>query len=139
MLKWLFARRYKLYVAARNAPTLGGRINRLGGIRGPRAPWLLFEEWPRGVFRVVKDNLTSGSDSSDPIALGICKWDSEVEDLDGPRDLYSSDVSQCFEMSRELQWKDVHITPYECCASSVLRLAQALSHVAFCAWCPGDI
>jgi hypothetical protein len=98
--------------------------------------WIDVEEREPGVFTVVDDNLTSGSDwIVDPCNLGFSQWDDEVEDLDAG----DSDESQCFGMSDHLRWNDVDLTPYEYRASSLERLSEALHHVAVCAWCPGDI
>jgi len=98
--------------------------------------WIKVKEVSPGIFEIVDNSLTSGdSRISDPCELGLMGWDDEVQDLDAGQ----SDESQCFKMSVHLRWKDVDITPDELRASSVERLKEALSHVAFGAWCPGDL
>jgi len=114
--------------------------------------WILVEEREPHVFTVVDENLTSRYYDHDEewyyddyyddevddypytkhIILGFSQWDEEVEDLDTG----FSEEAQRYGMSCRLIWQDVYLTPYEFRASSVERLAEALTHVAICAWCP---
>ena len=101
--------------------------------------WIEVEEYKPSVFKVVDNNMTeNGNWVTEATALGFSQWDDEVQDIDGVED-YPSDESQCFGMSNHLQWKDVDLMPYVFCAPSIERLKEALTHVAICAWCPGDI
>lgn len=133
MFRLLFVRRHRIYVHADHASSLGGRINALAGVRLSQRSWLLVEELSAGIFKVVDDNLRD----KDAGALGFQSWDSEVQNLEDPD--RESDGYQCFGIASKLQWKDVHMTPYEFHAPSVGRLTEALSHVSMCAWCMDDL
>ena len=118
--------------------SMGNMIEVLSGEASAKlnGNWIKVEKISPGVFQIIEDNLTSGSDwITDSCALGFCSWDDEVTDLDAG----NSDESQCFCMSDHLRWNDVELTPRELRAPSIKRLKEALHHVAFCAWCPGDI
>ncbi len=98
--------------------------------------WIDVEEREPGVFVLVGENLTSGSNSTfDRTELGFAQWDDEVEDLDNGR----SEESHCLGISTALRWQEVRFAPREYCAPSLERLTEAFGHVALCAWCPGDI
>lgn len=119
--------------------SMGNIIETLSGEAAAKQEgnWIEVEEKEPGVFSVVDDNMTvkNGDWVTESTALGFSQWDGEVEDLDAG----SSDESQCFDMSSHLKWQDVDLTPGEFRAPSIERLKEALSHVAICAWCPGDI
>lgn len=118
--------------------SLGNMIQLLsGGVSiPPEGEWIKVEEISSGVFKIVDNSMTDECNVlSGAWALGLCFWDEEVEDLDAG----NSDGSQCFGMSDHLRWKDVEISPDELCAPSLDLLKEALSHVAFCSWCPYDI
>ena len=98
--------------------------------------WITVKKVSPGVYQIVDNSMTTGdSGLTDCCALGFCYWDDEVQDIDAG----NSDESQCFEMSDHLRWNDVDITPEGFKAPSINRLREALKHVGFCAWCPGDI
>jgi len=98
--------------------------------------WIVVREEDSGHFVIIDDSMTEEGDwLSDCIDLGLCDWNSEVQDIDAG----DSDESQCFGMSTHLVWKDVTITPSSIEASSLERLSEALTHITFCSWCPGDI
>jgi hypothetical protein len=118
--------------------SLGNMIDQFTGLASARSDdnWIVVTEVTPGVFEIVDDSMTWGDNYvSDDCALGFCGWDEEVLDLDGGY----SDESSCFGMSAYLLWNDVELTPTELRAPSIDRLREALRHVAFCAWCPGDI
>ena len=118
--------------------SMGNMIEVLSGEASAKLEgnWIKVERISPGHYKIVDDNLTSGSYwISDSCALGFCSWDNEVTDLDAG----NSDESQCFGMSDHLVWNDVELTPEELRAPSIKRLRKALDHVTFCAWCPGDI
>lgn len=132
-------KKFRIYIRSGYAPTLGGMIEALSGSASADTdkPWIVVESVGGGRYVVVDDNLTVKSDDwiCDATALGFSGWDDEVEDLDAG----DSDESQCFDMSSHLRWNDVDLTPDEFRAPSIGRLCEALAHVTFCAWCPGDI
>ncbi|MBI3633427.1 MAG: hypothetical protein HY226_03995 [Candidatus Vogelbacteria bacterium] len=98
--------------------------------------WIEVEKVRKGVYRMVADSMTvEGDGNYHNTNLGIREWDEEVVDLDNGR----SDGSQCFGISEHLRWNDVDFTTEEFRAPSIKRLLEALSHVTFTAWCPGDI
>ncbi len=133
MFRILLLRRYRIYIRSRHAPTLGGKIRALSGMRLPQRSWIIVEERSKGIFKVVKNNLTDSDHSS----LGISGCSSEVRILEDPSS--PSDEFQCFGMPSRVRWEDVWIEPYEFHASSLSRLKEALSHITFCAWCVDDI
>ena len=74
----------------------------------------------------------------DNTALGIIYWDEEVQSLDN-----NSDEAQCFDMSNKVKWNEVILeeknNKWIFQAENIDRLCEALQHVDFGAWCPGDI
>lgn len=97
--------------------------------------WIEVKEVSPNLFKVVNDNMTEGDDwVHDSCALCFCDWDDEVANLD-----HVSDAADCYGMSERLIWRGAILTPWEFYASSVDLLREALEHVVFCAWCPGDV
>lgn len=146
------AKRKKLFVKKPVAPrsriqvnrgygqSMGNMVEVLSGQAAEEAGeehWIEIEETAPGEFEVVGNNMTEESKSTwtGNTALGFVGWDTDVEDNDAG----SSDESQCFHMSDSLQWKDVHLSPKHFTAPSIDRLKEALQHVVYTAWCPGDI
>jgi hypothetical protein len=102
--------------------------------------WIEVTQVSKTTFHVTDDNMT---EEGDPIYttsdFAFRSWDSEVEQLDV--DSYS-EVVQVFRFSEELRWKDVYMkidVPFIMEAPSLDRLKEALSHVVFGSYCPGDI
>jgi hypothetical protein len=130
--------RTKFFVQRDYSYSMGNMTEVLTGeaLAAPKENWIIVDEIEPGLFQVVENSMTSGDYwVQDPVALGFCWWDDEVEDLDAG----NSDESQCFGISDHLRWNDVHLTSEELRAPSLDRLREAIGHVAFCAWCPGDI
>lgn len=130
---------YRIFVRDGFGGSLGNMIDALSADTSVEADcaWIIVEEREVGHFVVTDDSMTdkNGDWIIDAVALGFAEWDAEVEDLD---DGYS-DESQCFGMSNHLRWNDVVLRPDEFHAPSIERLAEAITHVTMCAWCPGDI
>lgn len=142
MLKYetLGNKKYKIFINRGYGFSITNMLDAVSGAAAEevkKASWIIVER-KGGVFRLVDDNLTSkdGDWISDCTDLGFSSWSEEVEDLDNGR----SDESQCFEMSNKLQWNEVTLSPDgPFNAVNIKRLCEALEHVIFCAWCPGDI
>lgn len=120
---------YRLFVNQGYGASSGNMIDALSGARQEERSWIMVEERDEGVFTVVGHNFT-GSNTE----ISFRAWDDEVSDLDG-----QSDAAQCFGMSNHLRWNDVHMEPRCFHAPSLRMLEEALKHVTFCAFDPGDI
>jgi hypothetical protein len=131
---------YKIFVKRGFGLSLGNMIEVLGSV-DTSIPDGVAHDWIKvrrrhNRWTVVDDSMTDkkGDWIRDNTALGFPVWDDEVKDLDN-----FSDAASCFGMSEKLQWEDVTLTPDYFQASSIERLCEALDHVCFCAWCPGDV
>lgn len=91
-----------------------------------------------GVYTIIDNSLVDqhGSPMVDDTHLGFCEWDDCVENLDTD----SISFEWC-NISVRVKWMDVVICleTDECYAPSLGRLMQALCHITFCAFCPGDM
>ncbi|HSI21092.1 MAG TPA: hypothetical protein VLA04_05340 [Verrucomicrobiae bacterium] len=129
----------RIFLSHRGFGSLGNSVEFLVGEASSLwlGNWIEVSERESGYFEIVGNNMTekNGDWIVDSTALGFGEWDSEVVDLDAG----NSDESQCFGISSHLWWNDVDLTPEYIRAPNLQRLREALEHVAFCAWCPGDI
>ncbi|OGY24314.1 MAG: hypothetical protein A2172_00405 [Candidatus Woykebacteria bacterium RBG_13_40_15] len=88
-----------------------------------------------GVFRVLRETLTNEEQPD----FAFSKWDDDVEDLDAKAGDFRSDISQLSGMSNHLRMGEVDLTPREYHAPSIDLLKEALTHVEFGTFDPGDI
>lgn len=116
----------------------------------PDEKWIEVVETVPGEFVVVNNSLTDTDDDSTTkeTHLAFSSWDEEiVKDLDVETDKsYASDEKTCFEMSLELLYEGVFMTPYHFNMDPhytkerrIELLKRALSHVSMKAYCPGDL
>lgn len=123
---------HRIYVNCAFGRSLGNMIDALSGKAEEERKFIEVQE--------TDDDLTKkdGYDLYDATALAFSGWDLEVDDIDASQ----SDESQCFGMSSHLMWKEVDLRlrgDREFRAPSIGRLKEALTHVTFTAFCPGDI
>jgi len=97
-----------------------------------KTKWIEVERLKPGTYGIVSNNLTNGLVPK----LGFTKWDRQVKCLD-PR---SDDMVMC-KTSCHLHWQNVvmNLDSNEFRVNSLARLREALQHVTFVAWDPGDI
>jgi hypothetical protein len=130
---------YKIYVNKGYGASMGNILDALSedDEAAEAEYWIKVRRKGKGSWHLIEENLTDkkGNWIADATDLGFSRWDKTlVQSLDR-----NSDESQCFGMSNRLQCNGISITTQTFGASSIEELAEALSHVEFCAWCPGDI
>lgn len=131
---------YKIFVNRGYGFSMGNMLEIISGQAAEeiqKEQWIKIEKKGGGRWEVVDDNMTvkKGNWVVDNTALGFTAWDDQVTDLDKGY----SDESQCFNMSGKLQYGNVVMTPESFTGGSIEDIAEALSHVEICSWCPGDI
>ncbi len=126
---------YRIYVNRGYGLSAGNLIDGVAEVPLPTS-WIEVEK-KGGYFYLVNENLTKkkGNWIKDNTDLGFASWDDTVQNID----YENSDEAQCFDMSRRLKWQEVIMTTKSFQAKTIERLCEALEHVVFTAWCPGDI
>lgn len=95
--------------------------------------WIKVIEQKPMTFTIVGDSMTDPNGYKTD--LGLSSWDEEVVDEDGGW----SDEASCFGMSVHLRWNDVNIYPDHIEGGTLEEVKEAVKHVKFIAWDPGDI